>query len=500
MNPEKLNKICSIVVSSCDAFSDVWEAFFTLFFKYWPDCPFPIYLISETKKYADDRVKMINIGEDKKWATNLKNALKNIDTKNIIYLQEDYLLESEVDTERILKLLNILRENNAAYLKLFPSPVPKKKFGGYEDIGEIKKGDKYSISLQAAIWDKKISESLLVDGESGWDMEFKGSIRSVDAKEPFLSVYNNALDYFYATAIKKGVWYYDAVKLCEREGINIDKTKRKIETFGHFVLRKTKIIVVAQKIGRLIKRKKKYFLPVISFLKAIKRKYLQERDYYLFNRLNKEDRRFCLDRKDIYFIDGENTKETLFDAHYIYHPAWAARILAKIKPIEHVDISSTLHFCSIVSAFVPTKFYDYRPARLELSNLSTYKADLLSLPFEDNSLDSVSCMHVIEHIGLGRYGDPLDPTADLKAVEELKRVLAKDGNLLFVVPIGKPKIRFNAHRIYSYEQVLGYFKELKLIDFFLIPDNAARVGVIYNAKKGQADEQNYGCGCFWFKK
>ena len=146
----------------------------------------------------------------------------------------------------------------------------------------------------------------------------------------------------------------------------------------------------------------------------------------------------------------DNTPNTNFDAHYIYHPAWAARIVKRINPEFHVDISSTLTFSSMLSVFIPVRFYDYRPAHLKLSGLTSSKADLQNLPFEDNSVESLSCMHTVEHIGLGRYGDSIDPDGDLKAICELKRVLAKNGNLLFVVPIGTPKIMFNAHRVYSY--------------------------------------------------
>ena len=83
---------------------------------------------------------------------------------------------------------------------------------------------------------------------------------------------------------------------------------------------------------------------------------------------------------------------------------------------------------------------------------------------------------------------------------ELKRVLSIRGSLLFVVPVGKPKIVFNAHRIYSYEQVIEYFSDLKLEEFALIPDNPKEGGLIYNASKEIVDSQNYGCGCFWFRK
>jgi len=196
----------------------------------------------------------------------------------------------------------------------------------------------------------------------------------------------------------------------------------------------------------------------------------------------------------------DNTPNTAFDYHYIYHPAWAARIIKKINSETHIDISSTLSFSSMLSAFVPVEFYDYRPANIKLDGLESKKADLLCLPFKSGSIRSISCMHTVEHIGLGRYGDPMDQEADLKAIKELKRVTAPGGNLIFVVPVGRPKIAFNAHRIYSYGQILSYFKGFRLQEFSLIPDSAERDGIVANATQELADKQRYGCGCFWFIK
>lgn len=224
-------------------------------------------------------------------------------------------------------------------------------------------------------------------------------------------------------------------------------------------------------------------------------------NYYQFRADSKINNRFSLLWKDRYPCLNDNCDTTPFDAHYVYHPAWAARIIATLKPEVHVDISSALHFCTILSAFVPVKFYDYRPANIMLTNLSSEYANILDLPFESESIESLSCMHTIEHIGLGRYGDPLDPDGDLKAIAELKRVLSKDGNLLFVVPIGKKsKIMFNAHRIYTYKQIREYFFDLFLVEFSLIPDTLPIKGLIINATEDDANRCSYGCGCFWFKK
>lgn len=207
-----------------------------------------------------------------------------------------------------------------------------------------------------------------------------------------------------------------------------------------------------------------------------------------------------LREQDAYPCLSDRTLETGFDRHYIYHPAWAARMLAKYHPERHVDISSTLSFCTMVSAFVPVDFYDFRPAPLVLPGLSSGAADLMALPFDTGSIESLSCMHVIEHIGLGRYGDPVDVDGDKKAGRELSRVLASGGHLIVVMPVGRPRIQFNAHRIYSFEQVLGLFPELTLLEHALIPDGAAETGLIPNPASDLIMAQSYGCGCYVFTR
>ena len=217
-------------------------------------------------------------------------------------------------------------------------------------------------------------------------------------------------------------------------------------------------------------------------------------------RAEQNGKRFVPKWRNIYPRLYDKTSTTVFDTHYVYHPAWAVRVLARIGPASHVDISSTLNFSTMLSAFIPVKFYDYRMANLSLSNLTSESADLTALPFENDSIESLSCMHTVEHVGLGRYGDSLDPEGDLKAINELKRVVAPGGNLLFVVPVGKSKVMFNAHRIYSYEQIIEQFDGFELEEFSLIPDDALARGMILGASPEEVDRQTYGCGCFWFKK
>ncbi len=223
-------------------------------------------------------------------------------------------------------------------------------------------------------------------------------------------------------------------------------------------------------------------------------------DFLKFKQLEVlQKKRFGLEWDEIYPCLNDKTSSHSFDPHYLYHTSWAARKLSIINPKFHVDLSSDLRFATLISAFIPVQFYDYRLVPIELSNMYIGKADLTHLPFDDNSIQSLSCMHVVEHVGLGRYGDTLDYDGDLKAMSELKRSLAKTGSLLFVVPVGNPKIMFNAHRIYSYEQILDSFSGLSLREFVMIKESGDG-GIMKDVSIKEVDSQNYACGCFWFVK
>jgi len=215
---------------------------------------------------------------------------------------------------------------------------------------------------------------------------------------------------------------------------------------------------------------------------------------------NSTGRRLAIGWDDILPCLDDRREDTPFDRHYLYHPAWAARVLARTRPGRHVDISSTLHFSAILSAFIPVDFYDIRPADISMDNLTSGAANLLKLPFDDGAIESLSCMHVIEHVGLGRYGEPLDPDGDLKAVRELTRVLAPGGTLLIAVPVGRPRIQFNAHRVYDHANFRDYFAGLELMEFALIRDRAQGEGFLLNPPDELVRAESYGCGCYWFRK
>lgn len=202
---------------------------------------------------------------------------------------------------------------------------------------------------------------------------------------------------------------------------------------------------------------------------------------------------------DAIFLDDEGQEK--IDGFYLMYMVWASSILAQSKPAVHVDIGGSLPWLVTLAQFIPVKAYDIRKIGLNgIPGLETGQADLVKLPFADNSIQSLSCLHTVEHVGLGRYGDLLDPDGDIKAMRELQRVLAPGGQLLFSVPMGRPAIFYNAHRQYSFDQIMKEFY-IPLVHFGLISFTEGTNDlsfVINDSPKKDIDKES--TGCFLFKK
>ena len=157
----------------------------------------------------------------------------------------------------------------------------------------------------------------------------------------------------------------------------------------------------------------------------------------------------------LYPCVGDDTAEILIEPTYFYQDAWAFEKIVRQHPVLHIDVGSHHKFVALLSKVVPVTEVDIRHWSLPLETLKFQEGSILKLPFEDHSLHSVSSLCVIEHIGLGRYADPLDPYGSEKAIEELKRVLAPEGRLYLSVPVGDYNvIAFNAGRIFSLDYLL----------------------------------------------
>ena len=216
--------------------------------------------------------------------------------------------------------------------------------------------------------------------------------------------------------------------------------------------------------------------------------------YKKYRRLNGSEE---LNISDLYPCINDNTLKTSFDAHYFYQGIWAFSKIKESGVKNHIDVGSEIRWVGLLSTITKTTFIDIRPFKMDLKDLVVKKGDILNMPFEDNLVKSLSCLHVAEHIGLGRYGDKLDAGGTKKACKELSRILAPEGNLYFSVPVGKEKTYFNAHRVHSPHTIINYFKNLKLIEVSGVTDSGR---FIENIDIDVLEKSNYACGLFWFRK
>ena len=193
----------------------------------------------------------------------------------------------------------------------------------------------------------------------------------------------------------------------------------------------------------------------------------------------------------------DQTSTTGFDAHYVQQGPWAFRHVLEMAPTQHIDVGSFLGYLPFFSAVVPTTFIDIRPSGLVAPGLTEKEGSVLQLPFGDQTVSSLSCMHVVEHIGLGRYGDPVDVNGTALACAELARVMSPGGYLYLTTPIGRPRICFNAHRVHSVEQIVSYCSQLRLDRFDAVLDDGTWVNECDAARVQNAD---YALGLFRFTR
>jgi len=228
----------SILVNTTDNFEDCWIPFFTLFKKYWPEFNGLIYLNTENKDFTFDNLNIISIKNNaskSSWSECLRYALNYINEEHILYLQEDYFLKSEVDSNAIDSFFQLFSNNNFDCLHLTDqsTPGPFIKNTGIKGVWEVSKGANYRLSTQAAFWKKDSLLKLIQNWENGWQFEHYGTKRSnyilkkvmvIDSEKYGINKIE-ILPYVF-TGIIKGKWKNEVVDLFNSNNISIDFSMR----------------------------------------------------------------------------------------------------------------------------------------------------------------------------------------------------------------------------------------------------------------------------------
>lgn len=226
----------SIIISSCDRYSYLWDIQLQLFHKYWANCPYPIYMVSENQTIPsfDTNLKLHNFTTGKEptgpsdWSANLLQALKSITSEYIIYFQEDYVFTNVVEEDSLFKLLDYIQANKVNYVRFYTAPPGNGYSISITDnvaIREITSGTEWRTSLMVAIWRKETLQQLLENtpGVTPWSFERTTDSSGFDkfycldlpeygtsAILPFIGIYGSSNGF---------AFYPAAIELLEKENI-----------------------------------------------------------------------------------------------------------------------------------------------------------------------------------------------------------------------------------------------------------------------------------------
>lgn len=189
--------------------------------------------------------------------------------------------------------------------------------------------------------------------------------------------------------------------------------------------------------------------------------------------------------------------------HYFHQDLLVANLIYKNNPSRHIDVGSRVDgFVAHVASYRKVEVLDVRPLdKSEHKNIKFIQANLMD-PQNLGKTDSLSCLHAIEHFGLGRYNDPIDIDGHTKGIANLVKLISEGGHLYISFPIGQnDEVHFNAHRVFHPDSIFKHSsikQNMKLVRFDYVDDEGNLHTDIQI--KDVNIKTKYGCGIYTFKK
>jgi hypothetical protein len=248
----------SMLVLSCDKYKDLWEDFFNLREKYWPNCPYKWYVVTESEDFEHNGVEVITCGKEMNWAGRYRKAVQYVKTPYIGVFLDDFFISETIDNELISYLIDQMKEHHITYINM--SNVYKSIIGMTEKeyfadhLIRIPNHQRYGISTEAAIWDRTYLLQKLGDGDySAWQFEIDrckeaetekglGGLLLCDDRMPFhVSI---------IPVVIQGMFYPDTIKEFKKKGYTINVGSREVMPLNKVWSYKLKVYFSTVKRGR----------------------------------------------------------------------------------------------------------------------------------------------------------------------------------------------------------------------------------------------------------
>ena len=258
-------------------------------------------------------------------------------------------------------------------------------------------------------------------------------------------------------------------------------------------------------LGRRLSRKARIFgFDTIQFRQAVRGlgRYLADKRAFLTQRAAIGDEAFAVGKAFPCLADREEQSGAA-SGHYFHQDLLVAQLIHAASPKRHIDVGSRVDgFVAHVAVFRDIEVLDVRPLTTDAAGITFRQRDLMQLDVDLIACtDSLSCLHTLEHFGLGRYGDPIDYMGHAKGFKNLATMVAPGGTFYFSVPISRrQRFEFNAHRVFA----LPYLREMiaangLAIAGFHYVDDQGRLHRNAEWQGGAAEstyDLSYGCGIF----
>ena len=236
----------AIFVDSFDGYSDLWDTFFKIFFHYWNDCPYNVYLVNNNKDYSNKSISVINTGQEINWFHRTIMALEKIKEPYILFMLEDYFLGKSINNENVNKVLEHIKSKDIFYYQVSGRPQKEKR------IYKIKNTNRYPINLQMAIWNRKkfleILQKMEADGASSpWDFEryFVREYSNSTSEEVIKGAEYDSRDIFgYHNGVLQGKWIRSTLRYYKGQGLEIDTKQRDVLSLKKTIFIKSEVFVL----------------------------------------------------------------------------------------------------------------------------------------------------------------------------------------------------------------------------------------------------------------